>query len=205
MYHPPMHASPAITAFILAGGQSTRMGADKAFVTLDGQTLLTRALNTTRSITPNVHIVGDPGKFSPFAPTVADIFPNCGPLAGIHAALRSSQTDLNLILAVDVPFVSTALLHYLIQRACDNAATITVVQTAGGYQPLSAIYRRNFAEAAERSLQAGRYKIDTLFAATTTQLIIEDELEGAGFSSKLFRNLNTPGELAEASQSAKKH
>ena len=195
--------SPDLTAFILAGGKSTRMGADKAFVTLDGQTLLARALNVARSITPNVRIVGDPAKFAPFAPTVEDIFPNCGPLAGIHAALRSSQTDLNLILAVDVPFVSSALLHYLIQRARNNAATVTVAQTEGGYQPLCALYRRNFAEAAEQSLQAGRYKIDVLFTPATTQTITEKELEAAGLSPSLFRNLNTPKELSEASDSAK--
>ena len=202
VYHPPMTApSPDLTAFILAGGKSTRMGTDKAFVTLDGQTLLARALNVARSITPNVRIVGDPAKFSPFAPTVADIFPNCGPLGGIHAALRSSQTDLNLILAVDLPFVSPALLQYLIQCANNNAAAVTVAQTGGGYQPLCAIYRRNFAEAAEQSLQAGRYKIDTLFGPTSTQTITQEELEHAGFSPNQFRNLNNPQELAEASES----
>jgi molybdopterin-guanine dinucleotide biosynthesis protein A len=197
--------SPDLTAFILAGGKSTRMGADKAFVTLDGQTLLARALNVARSITPNVRIVGDSAKFSPFAPTVEDIFPHCGPLAGIHAALRSSQTDLNLILAVDVPFVSPALLHFLIQRASNNAATITVAQTAGGYQPLCAIYRRNFAEVAEQSLQSGRYKIDALFVPTSTQTITQEELERAGVSPYQFRNLNTPQELSDASESAEHH
>jgi molybdenum cofactor guanylyltransferase len=196
-----MHAPlPDLTAFILAGGKSTRMGADKAFIILDGRTFLARALDTARSITPNVRIVGDPAKFSPFAPTVEDIFPNCGPLGGIHAALSSSQTDLNLILAVDVPFVSPPLLHYLIHRVRNNTATVTVAQTGGGYQPLCAIYRRNFAEAAEQSLQAGRYKIDVLFTPTTTQTITEKELEAAGFSPNQFRNLNTPHELADASE-----
>jgi molybdopterin-guanine dinucleotide biosynthesis protein A len=210
MYHRPMPApapapAPATTAFILAGGKSTRMGTDKAFVTLNRQTLLARALDTTRSITPDVRIVGDPAKFSSFALTVEDSFPNCGPLAGIHAALCSSQTDLNLILAVDLPFVSPPLLRYFIQRASNNAATITVAQIAGGYQPLCAIYRRNFAEAAERSLQASRYKIDTLFTPTTTQTITEEELRNAGFSPSLFRNLNTPQDLSEAGESAKHH
>jgi molybdenum cofactor guanylyltransferase len=198
-------SSPAITAFILAGGKSTRMGADKAFVPLAGQTLLARALNVARSVTPNVRIVGDPQRFSPFAPTVEDIFPNCGPLAGIHAALRSSQTDLNLILAVDVPFASPALLHYLIQRASNHAATITVAQTGGGYQPLCAVYRRAFADDAEKALHEGHYKIDTLFAATCTQTIAEKELEAAGFSPKMFRNLNTPEELSEASEITTPH
>jgi molybdopterin-guanine dinucleotide biosynthesis protein A len=188
--------SPDLTAFILAGGKSTRMGADKAFVTLDGHTLLSQALDLARSVTPDVRIVGDPAKFAPFALVVEDVFRGCGPLAGIHAALRSSQTELNLILAVDVPFVSPALLQYLIKRArSSTSAAVTIAQAGGGWQPLCAIYRREFADAAEQSLSAGRYKIDALFEATRTQRITEEELEAAGFSPKMFRNLNTREEV----------
>ena len=205
VYHRPMHAIPPLTAFILAGGKSTRMGADKAFVRLGGRTLLARALDIARSITPDVRIVGDPKKFAAFAPTVEDVFPNCGPLGGIHAALRSSPTDVNLILAVDVPFVSSALLQHLIERASNSGAMVTVAQTGGGYQPLCAVYRRNFADVAEKALQEGRYKIDTLFAASSTQTIAERDLEAAGFSAKMFRNLNTPQELADATEITTPH
>ena len=198
-------ASPEVAAFILAGGKSTRMGADKAFVTLDGRTLLARALDLARSVTPDVRIVGDPEKFAPFAPVVEDVFRGCGPLGGIHAALRASQTELNLILAVDLPFVSPALVEYLIKRARDSTATVTVVQAGGGWQPLCAAYRRAFADAAEQSLRAGHYKIDKLFAAPRTQAIAEEELKAAGFPPTMFRNLNTREELAEASAPAKSH
>jgi len=196
---------PDVSAFILAGGKSTRMGSDKALVTLDDRTLLARALDLASSVTPNVHIVGDPAKFASFAPVVQDIFQNCGPLAGIHAALRSSPTDLNLILAVDVPFISTAFLEYLIERACRNPAVVTIAQTAEGYQPLSAIYCRQFADLADTALRAGRYKIDSLFPSTNTQIITEEELKAAGFSATMFRNLNTQEELAKASEITKSH
>jgi molybdenum cofactor guanylyltransferase len=206
VYHRPMTAAaPRVTAFILAGGKSTRMGTDKAFVSLDGRTLLARALDIARCVTQDVRIVGDPQKFATFGPTVEDVFPNCGPLGGIHAALRSSPTNLNLILAVDVPFVSPALLQHLIERASNSPAKVTVAQTGGGYQPLCAVYRRSFADAAEKALQEGRYKIDTLFAATSTQMIAESELEAAGFSPKIFRNLNTPQELADATEITTPH
>ena len=185
-----------LSVFILAGGKSTRMGADKAFVTLDGRTLLARALELARSLTPDVRIVGDPAKFVPFAPVVEDIFRECGPLGGIHAALRASQTELNLILAVDVPFVSAALLQYLIARARNSGnATVTVARAGGGWQPLCAVYRREFADVAEEALRAGRYKIDKLFEPAHAQLITEEELKAAGFSSKMFCNLNTQEEL----------
>ena len=195
-----------VTAFILAGGKSMRMGTDKAFVTLDGRTLLGHALELARSVTPDVRIVGDPAKFARFAPVIEDVFPECGPLAGIHAALRSSQTDLNLILAVDVPFVSTEFLQYLISRARSTAAaTVTVVRASGGRQPVCAVYRRDFADAAEEALAAGRYKIDPLFATQRTLVIDEDEMKSAGFSPNMFRNLNTPEELDEAIREIESH
>jgi molybdenum cofactor guanylyltransferase len=189
-----------ISAFILAGGNSTRMGTDKAFVLLDGRTLLARMLDVARSLTPEVGVVGDPEKFAAFAHVIQDVFPECGPLGGIHAALRASQTELNLILAVDVPFVSLALLEYLVSRAQESEAVVTVARSAGGYQPLCAVYRRAFVDDAEQALRSGSYRIDALFNEQRTQVIEEEELEAAGFSARIFRNLNTPEELAEAQE-----
>jgi molybdopterin-guanine dinucleotide biosynthesis protein A len=188
-----------ISAFVLAGGKSMRMGADKAFVMLDDCTLLARALELARSVTPEVRIVGDASKFESFAPVVEDKFRECGPLGGIHAALRASQTELNVILAVDLPFVSPALLQYLIKRARERAsALVTVAQAGGRWQPLCAVYRREFADAAEQALRAGCFRIDALFEAARTQVIGEYELDAAGFSSRVFRNLNTREELEAA-------
>lgn len=202
VYHRPMDGtSSGVSAFILAGGKSSRMGADKAFVTLGGRTLLARALDLARSVTADVHIVGDLAKFAPFAPVVEDVFRDCGPLCGIHAALRASHAELNLMLAVDVPFASLALLQYFIRRAQSApTAMVTVARTSDGWQPLCAVYRREFADAAEGALRAGRYKIDALFEEARTQVIGEEELEAAGFSLRVFRNLNTPDELAEAGE-----
>jgi molybdopterin-guanine dinucleotide biosynthesis protein A len=132
-----------VTISILAGGKSTRMGTDKAFVELEGRTLLARSLELTRSVSAAVRIVGSREKFAPFAPVVEDVFRDCGPLGGIHAALRASQTEINLILAVDMPFVSRAFLEYLIETARDVRDAIVVVPHCdGGSQPLCAVYRR---------------------------------------------------------------
>lgn len=199
MYDRRMGAKFSVAAFILAGGKSTRMGTDKAFVTLGGRTLLTRALDVARSVTSDVHVVGDAAKFASFAPVIEDIFPGCGPLGGIHAALRASQSELNVILAVDLPFVSPALLQYLIDRARKSTAEVTVARAHTGWQPLCAIYRRAFAGAAEKALRSGQYKIDALFDQRT-QAITEEELNTAGFSPRIFRNLNTPEELSAAKE-----
>jgi molybdenum cofactor guanylyltransferase len=187
--------------FILAGGKSTRMGTDKAFVEFNGRTLLERVLETARSVTRRVAIVGSPTKFSAHASVIEDVFQNCGPLAGIHAALQSSTSDLNLILAVDLPFVTRQLLQFLLKKAGESpTAIITVPRTAQGWQPLCAVYPREFAPIAEKSLRAGRYKIDALFEVRYTKAIPERELEAAGFSADLFRNLNSPEDLAQAAE-----
>jgi molybdopterin-guanine dinucleotide biosynthesis protein A len=195
--------APDVTAFILAGGKSTRMGMNKAFVDFDGRTLLGRMLDLARSVATDIRIVGSREKFAAFAPVVEDIFPDRGPLGGIHAALRASARELNVVLAVDTPFVSRAFLQYLIGQARNaREAAAVVPRSAGGWQPLSAIYRPAFAASAENALLAGRNRIDLLFDVVRTRVIEQEELEGAGFSSAIFRNLNTPEELeAEKSRS----
>jgi molybdopterin-guanine dinucleotide biosynthesis protein A len=185
-----------VSAFILAGGKSTRMGRDKAFVEYEGRTLLARALDLARSVSSGVWIVGSKEKFAEFAPVVEDVFRDTGPLGGIHVALVGSSTELNLMLAVDMPFVSPAFLRYLITqaRSAPDAAVI-VPHSDGRRQPLCAIYRREFAVVAERALQARQNRIDRLFDQVHTLVIEQEEFEGAGFSSAIFRNLNTPEEL----------
>ena len=192
-----------VAALILAGGKSTRMGTDKAFVTLGGQTLLERALNLARSVSTDVRIVGSAEKFARFAPVVEDIFHDCGPLAGIHAGLRGSSAELNLVMAVDVPFVAPEFLRYLMTRA-RNSTAVAIVPRPCAWQPLCAIYRRQFAGAAETALREGRYKIASLFSAVATEEISENELESAGFSAAMFRNLNTQEELADAAEGLSK-
>jgi molybdopterin-guanine dinucleotide biosynthesis protein A len=187
---------PGLAAFILAGGKSTRMGTDKAFVDYEGSTLLARALSLARSVSSDVRVVGSPEKFAAFAPVVEDVFRDRGPLGGIHAGLRASAKELNLFLAVDTPFLSEEFLRYLMNQAVDAPlATVVVPRTGGCWQPLCSIYRREFANAAESALRAGRNKIDRLFVEGRTRVIEEQEMEAAGFSPALFRNLNTPEEL----------
>lgn len=189
-----------ISAFVLAGGQSSRMGADKAFVELEGRTLLTYALNLLKQVTGDVHILSSKVPFGAYGEVVEDQFPNCGPLGGIHAALRFSSAPLNLILAVDMPFVRVAFLQYLANLARNNSATVTVPRAAGNWQPLCAIYRPAFGDIAEAALKQGRNKIDSLYREVEVQVVEEAELQKQGFPSDMFRNLNTPQEVQEATR-----
>jgi molybdopterin-guanine dinucleotide biosynthesis protein A len=187
-----------VCAFILAGGRSTRMGTDKAFLDFEGQTLLGRALAVVRAVTPEVRILGPANRFSAYAATIEDQFPGQGPLAGIHAALAASLADRNLILAVDTPFVTAPLLSYLVDASCHSGATVTAPHLISGWQPLCAVYRPEFAPLAETALSGGRNKIDALFASTNVQAISERDLALHGFSTDLFLNLNTPEDLERA-------
>ena len=164
------------TVFILAGGKSTRMGTDKAFVEYEGRTLLVRALDLAHSITSEVRIVGNKDKFAAFAAVVEDVFRDCGPLGGIHAALRAAPTDLNLMLAIDTPFISSAFLQYLLSQARSAPEAIAIVpRSAASWQPLCAIYRKEFATIAENALRAQQYKIGRLFEKVPTRVIEPEE------------------------------
>jgi molybdenum cofactor guanylyltransferase len=187
-----------ITSFVLAGGKSTRMGSDKAFLELGGRTLLARTLDLAASIGSPVKIVGERGKFGRFGSVVEDIYHEHGPLGGIQAALASTASELNLILAVDLPFLRPEFLRYLISRARESSAIVTVPRVLGGLQPLCAVYRREFSQISERSLRAGKNKIDSLFTELETLMIDEREIRNAGFSEEIFRNVNTPDDWKEA-------
>ena len=176
------------------------MGRDKAFLELGGQTLLARALDVASMVAANCRIVGDPAKFAVFGPVVEDIFRDCGPLGGIHAALLSAKSDLNLMLAVDLPFIEAKFLEYLMVKARQTGAVVTVPHAGGGLQPLCAVYRRRFVEVAEWALRQRKNKIDPLFREVETRVLDEAELSRAGFSPDIFRNLNTPEHWEEAKQ-----
>jgi molybdopterin-guanine dinucleotide biosynthesis protein A len=187
-----------VTVFVLAGGKSTRMGKDKAFLEFKGRILLARALELAAGAGQEVRIVGNPRKFAAFGRVIEDIYRERGPLGGIHAALKSSSTELNLMLAVDLPFVQPDFLKYLISVARETRAWVTVPRASDGLQPLCAVYRREFAKIAEQSLAQGKNKIDALFAEVDTKILGPEEVSEAGFSGQMFRNLNTPEEFEEA-------
>jgi molybdopterin-guanine dinucleotide biosynthesis protein A len=189
-----------ITAFILAGGKSARMGSDKAFLQLAGRSLLARSLDLARALTSDVRIVGDPEKFATFSAVVPDVYAGCGPLAGIHAALSNSSTDWNLILAVDLPFLGPRFLQYLIREAQASDAVVTVASAGGHLHPLCAVYRKQFCATAECGLAEGRKKVDALFSEVPTRILDEQELVAAGFNPFIFRNLNTPGDWEQAKE-----
>lgn len=187
-----------VTAFVLAGGKSTRMGRTKATLELDGETLVERALKLASSVAAETVLVGPRGELEAHGRVVEDIYPGQGPLAGIHAALAATSTELNLILAVDTPFLEPRFLEYLVAQARESGAVVTLPRTADGFHPLAAVYRRGFRETAERALQQGRNKIDALFSEVPTRILEAAELEKLAFAPAIFENLNTPEDVERA-------
>lgn len=202
-----------ISGFVLAGGKSSRMGRDKAAISLNGRTLLEHALGTLRQVCSDVLILGSPQLYGNCGvEVVEDIFPGCGPLGGIHAALSRTRTMFNLIIAVDTPFLSVAFLRFMIDHAVASGAVVTTPEIAGYRQPLCSIYSRAFLPIAEQALgsepsnrelfrHAGKsadYKIVPLFPANGTCVISEAEMRKFAFTTEMFDNLNTPDDLQRA-------
>lgn len=201
----------SVAAFILAGGQSTRMGRDKAGLQLLGKSLLERAYEIARAATRRVYVVGSGEKIQTAAaalgiPAVPDVFIKRGPLAGIYSALTSEYArELNFILAVDTPLITPEFVCFLIAHAQMTGAGITLSQAAGRLHPLCAVYRKKIAVLARAALERGRNKIENAFEGCSSYLILENELERDGFDPSMFLNINTPEDLALATKALRRN
>jgi molybdopterin-guanine dinucleotide biosynthesis protein A len=187
-----------VSAFVLAGGRSSRMGTDKALLPFGEKTLLQLALEKLKSVSPSPIIVGARERYACYGDVIEDRFPGCGPLGGIHAALCTTQTDLNLVLSVDMPHMSPDFLSWLLEIAASGPELAVVPETRQSLQPLCAVYRRAAKCVIEQALLLDDFKVSSIFTRIPTRYIPEDELVSAGFSPEIFINLNTPAEYEAA-------
>jgi molybdenum cofactor guanylyltransferase len=187
-----------VSGFVLAGGKSTRMGQDKAALTLNGRTLLEHALAALRQVCRDVAILGSYELYGTLAPVYEDIFPGCGPLGGIHTALSHAQTTHSLIIGVDTPFLVPEFLAYMAERAATSDAVVITPEIDDYTQPLGTVYSLDFLPIAERAIKAGNYKIVPLFPRNQTLVIKQSELRRFAFAAEMFENLNTPEDMERA-------
>jgi len=171
------------------------MGQDKAFLEVDGRMMIDHAILQAHAVADEIFIVGPKEKFGAFGRIVKDIYEDCGPLGGLHAALSRSRTSLSLMLAVDTPFIAVDFLKLLVNQAKASRATVTVARAGGGLQPLCAIYLKDFLPIAQAALEAGNYKIDPLFPKDSTHVV--DLGQHPEFDPAMFQNINSPEDLAK--------
>lgn len=176
-----------VAGFVLAGGQSRRMGSDKALLALNGEPMLLRTIRVLREVTEGVYVVGPPARYEKFGcPVIADEVPRAGPLGGIITALASNQAPWNLVVACDMPGLAAAPLRQLIEKAMSADADCCLAVTAVKLvEPLCAVYHQRALPAMRRAFEAGVRKC-------------MDALEGLKVAhwpapeADLVANLNTP-------------
>ena len=132
------------TGFVLVGGKSSRMGADKFALEIDGETFLTRAAKVLEPVCETIKIIlNQTQNIEIDFAIVRDFYSERGALGGIQAALKNCDTKFAVVLAVDLPFVSTEALENLqtIALASDKFPAVVPRQSDGRFQPLCAVYR----------------------------------------------------------------
>jgi molybdopterin-guanine dinucleotide biosynthesis protein A len=202
-------ASFTIMGAILAGGQSRRMGQDKAMLLIHGEPLLARAIRTVRTVTPEVAIIGPPERaaLAPGAPVIPDRWPGAGPLGGIATALQALTSEAVLVVGCDMPFLNAALLRYLIelsQGAGDVApvsqptAGAVVVRLEGQAHPLHAVYHKSCLPTLEAQLAAGDLRVQRFLARLQVRYVEPPELDRFDPEHRSAFNANTPEEWEQA-------
>jgi molybdopterin-guanine dinucleotide biosynthesis protein A len=142
-----------ITAIILSGGKSSRMGTNKSFLKIDDKTIIERLRDLLQSMFKDVILItNEPGHYKFLGlPIYEDIFRHRGPLAGIHSGLKHSKTNLNFIISCDLPFMTKEMINYLIEYKTDKL--ITVAKADGFIQQLAGKYSKECLSPSEKILQ----------------------------------------------------
>jgi len=185
------------TGIILAGGKSSRMGQEKGLVRLGGKRLIDIAVQQLSSVCKEILISSNGDSFSDLGiPVIPDIKPGIGPMGGVYSALLKSQTELNLVLSVDLPFVNEGLLNYLIDSSRDYQVAVPW-SGQEHYEPLCACYHRSVLPLMEEFIQKGNYKLPDLFRQVRLNAIpVHAQLPF--FHEALFMNINTKDDLYSA-------
>jgi molybdopterin-guanine dinucleotide biosynthesis protein A len=179
-----------ITGIVLAGGKSTRMGTDKAFLELKGKPFIAHILETVQRCTEGVFIVSTNQKLDELGVTrFPDSVPGLGPVGGIYTGLLHSKTEFNLVVACDTPFLNQDTIHCLIE-GIDEEHDAFIVQCEGIQMPLIGIYRKSSLPFFTQAIDEKRLGLQKLLAKLQTKII---ELPKS--HSKFVMNINTPSDL----------
>lgn len=181
----------AVSGFVLAGGASRRMGSDKALLGGDGDSLLLRVAGIVEAAAGSAIVVAPQGRYEDMGvPVLADRWPGEGPLGGIVTALAFSRDPLNLIVAVDMPWLDVSTLRELLLAAAETGRTVIPTHEDGATEPLCAVYHRDDLPALREFFDGGGRRVRDAIARLAYHRVEAAE--------RVFANVNTPEEWEAA-------
>jgi molybdopterin-guanine dinucleotide biosynthesis protein A len=185
-----------VSGFVLAGGASRRMGIDKARLPFGSEGMVERQIRLLRGICRSVAIIGPTDRFAGTGIQVyEDEIPGQGPLGGIHTGLRRARTEFSLFLGCDMPLMEERFLRYLCEQALASRASATLPPPwRKGRFPLCGVLRRRLLSRVHSCLASGQNQVGRFFSRSERRTLSKAELARAGFSPRIFCNVNTPEE-----------
>ncbi len=200
-YNPNM-----LSVVIQAGGQSTRMGGNKALKSFLGQPLISRVIERLAPIADELLITTNQPEAYSFLdlPKFADLKPGRGALGGLYTALVYARHDRVAVIACDMPFASAPLVVASAGLLFQEQADVVIAETVEGYEPLHAVYRpATCIPAIESAIQADQWKVISWFSSVKIRKLTPGELDRYDPFGLAFWNVNTPEEFVEAEQRAR--
>lgn len=196
-----------LTVVIQAGGQSSRMGRDKALIPFLGQPLIARLVKRLSPLADELLVITNrPDDYSFLGlPLFDDKIPGRGALGGLYTALEAASQPRVAVVACDMPFANPALLQFQAELLEAESADVVIPKTGQGYEPLHAVYRRaTCLPAVHQAIQAGQWKVVSWFPQVQVRELAGDELERYDPHESTFFNVNTPDDWARAETMARR-
>jgi molybdopterin-guanine dinucleotide biosynthesis protein A len=192
----PAAAPASVVGFAVAGGESLRMGRDKALLPWGDADLLDHALARLRAVAADVRILcgAERRYLERGLPVEPDVARGVGPLAGVLTGLTAAPGRPGLFLAVDLPHVPVALLERLVERSEGWDAVVPL--SPRGAEPLCAVYGPGCREPIRARIAAGDFKMTAFWPEVRVRRVEPAELGEFGDPMEMFQNLNTPEDLA---------
>jgi len=183
---------PNVTGVILAGGQSSRMGSNKALLPFQGGRFIEAIYRQFAELFPEVLLVTNTPEQYNFLPCrkVADLYPGLGALAGLHAGLHHAANPYIFAVACDMPWLNNTLIRRL--AAQRHAADVVIPQTENGLEPLHALYGKQCLGPMEEALSTNRRRIISFFPQVRVQQLPPEQIAAIDPAFDSFRNVNTP-------------
>lgn len=186
-----------MTAIILAGGESSRMGTDKAFLKIGNQHLIKKEIWLLRKIFEKIIIVTNSlPKYRRYKgiKIIPDIIPHRGPLGGIYSGLVASSSTYNFVVACDMPFINESLIRYMIKNKDDYDVLIPKIDKK--FHPLFGIYSKDCISVIEKKLKQKNLHVSSIFQKLKTNFISKKEIKRIDPDLLSLVNINTRDDLA---------